>query len=298
MVIQMTSLQGSIGRDLRSAGWHGSRSGSGPARALPAALRGRCHARRFSGGAGWVCDRIAVWRAFSIGLKPTGSADPYGLRRTALGLVALLVEGELSMDLRPLLQEALRLQPIPCDADKVFRKFCILWAIACHLVERQRLAPRCGGGRRQRPQPRPHGGLAERQRSAEAGQDANWASVLDAYSRCARILPKDLPPQALRPDLYTEPAVQALHEALDRLPSGQDAAELAERLGRLQPIITRFFDDVMVNDPDEVIRSARQALMQRVAGLASGIAGPVPAGRLLSGRMGGEGQHRAGGLPG
>ena len=54
---------------------------------------------------------------FSIGLKPTASKDPYALRRAALGVLRILIEGELDHDLRALLATAVALQPGVKEAD-------------------------------------------------------------------------------------------------------------------------------------------------------------------------------------
>lgn len=49
---------------------------------------------------------------FAIGQPPTASKDPYGLRRAALGVLRILIEGGLSLDLRALLRQALDAQPV------------------------------------------------------------------------------------------------------------------------------------------------------------------------------------------
>ena len=48
---------------------------------------------------------------FTLGKKPTGSKDPFGLRRQALGLVRILIEGQIDLDLETMLIEAAKLQP-------------------------------------------------------------------------------------------------------------------------------------------------------------------------------------------
>jgi glycyl-tRNA synthetase beta chain len=48
---------------------------------------------------------------FAIGHKPTGDKDPYGLRRAALGIVRILVEKQLDLDLRTLIKKAVGLLP-------------------------------------------------------------------------------------------------------------------------------------------------------------------------------------------
>ena len=45
---------------------------------------------------------------FGIGQGPTGDKDPYALRRTALGVLRIVIEGKLSLDIRRLIQEALK----------------------------------------------------------------------------------------------------------------------------------------------------------------------------------------------
>ena len=101
MVIEMTSLQGLMGREYaRRAG-----EPEGVAETLY-----HYYLPRFPGDALpegrpalalGIADRLdSLAGLFSAGLKPTGSTDPYGLRRTAAGLVQVLVEKEARFDLR------------------------------------------------------------------------------------------------------------------------------------------------------------------------------------------------------
>jgi glycyl-tRNA synthetase beta subunit len=71
-----------------------------------------------------------------------------------------------------------------------------------------------------------------------------------------------------------EPASQALQAALDSLPPGPCASvdDLMSSLTRLAGLITAFFDQVLVMDPDEALRRSRLALAGRVAALARGVA--------------------------
>ena len=105
----------------------------------------------------------------------------------------------------------------------------------------------------------------------EAVQEANWLAVLQAYSRCGRIT-KDLETLPLQPERYQEPAVAALYAALEGGGPIHEVGELVSALSTLQPRVAGFFDDVLVNDPDPAVRSARQALVQKVVSLAQGVA--------------------------
>jgi glycyl-tRNA synthetase beta subunit len=82
--------------------------------------------------------------------------------------------------------------------------------------------------------------------------------VRDAYGRCVRIA-GSTPPGAIDPALLTEPAERDLAEALGHPPGTlEQAAELA-------PVVTRFFDAVLVMAPDEALRQNRLTLVADVA---------------------------------
>jgi glycyl-tRNA synthetase beta chain len=49
---------------------------------------------------------------FAIGQKPSGTKDPFGLRRAAIGVLRILIEKKLDLDLRALVARAVALQPV------------------------------------------------------------------------------------------------------------------------------------------------------------------------------------------
>jgi glycyl-tRNA synthetase len=269
MVVEITSLQGILG-ELYALN-------SGVSALVAAAIREH-YLPRYAGDACpegqlgrilGLADRLdSLAGLFSVGLKPTGSADPYGLRRTALGLVALLVEGQMSLDLRPLLQAALEQQPIASDKATDILAFLsdrlLIWLKdkgLRHDVVEAAVSTQAHN---------PFGAYQASTALQAALAQPNWTALLQAYSRCARIT-KDSAPLEIEPSLYVEPAVAALHRAVSSTPQPQNVAELVVALGELQPAIDRFFEEVLVNDPDEKVRQARQALVQRVVALGRGV---------------------------
>jgi len=65
-----------------------------------------------------IADKIdTLMGIFAIGMKPTGSKDPFSLRRAALGVLRIIIEGELSLDLKALLQNAATGLKDKVDAD-------------------------------------------------------------------------------------------------------------------------------------------------------------------------------------
>ena len=272
MVVEMTSLQGILGEI------YARETGTDPE--VAQALREH-YLPRYAGDATptlelgrvvGLCDRLdSLAGLFAIGLKPTGSADPYGLRRTALGLVALVVEGKLSLDLRPLLARALELQPV-AFGEQVQKE--VLGFVADRLLVwlkekglRHDVVEAAVSARSHDP----YGAFLSASALQEAVHRPDWLATLQAYSRCGRIT-KDLERLPLQPERYQEPSVAALYTALEGVGSVGEVSDLVSALESLRPRVDAFYDDVLVNDPDLVVRSARQALVQKVVSLAEGVA--------------------------
>jgi glycyl-tRNA synthetase beta chain len=185
-------------------------------------------------------DTLAV--AFGRGLEPTGSRDPFGLRRAAAGLVAIALHRGYTLDPPALVGERAaaflldRLEPMLLD-DGI-------------TVEEVRAARGSGVL-----EPVAVAALARALHAfAGPGRDA----VRDAYGRCVRIA-GSTPPGTVDPALLTEPEERDLAAALDHPP------ETLEQAAELAPAVTRFFDDVLVMAPDEAVRRNRLTLVANVA---------------------------------
>ncbi len=278
MVIEMTSLQGIMGREYARA--------QGEPDPVAQALFEQ-YLPRFAGDAlpqtepGLVlalADRLdSLVGLFAVGLKPTGSADPYGLRRAALGLVHILLGRGVPFRLRWALEQAARLQPVPVPPEAVDE----VWAFVVdrlrgvlkdeeglpHDVVEAVLAEQADD---------PYAAAQAARALARAVQAPDWPQVLTAYARAARIVRGLAETYPLAPERYTEPAAQELYAAWQRAVEQVQAAPTVETLvavlRELQPAIHRFFEEILVMAPDEELRRARLALVQRVAALARGIA--------------------------
>jgi glycyl-tRNA synthetase len=102
----------------------------------------------------------------------------------------------------------------------------------------------------------------------------DWSVLLDNYARCVRIT-RDQPAFELDTATLHEEATlelyQAFEEAESTLDPSSDVDELLTTFRSLVDPIQTFFDDVLVMAEDPDVRKARLALLQRIAGLASGI---------------------------
>ena len=216
---------------------------------------------------------------FAVGLAPSGSADPYHLRRDALGLVHNLIVHRQPFSVREGLAMAARLLPVPVsetalDETAAFVRERLRGVLrdegfAFDVVDAVLSSPRGDDPYRAR--------VAVEQLGRWVARE-DWSSILDAYARCVRILrtaPPDLDLSAVEPARLVEPAAQALYaayaKAAAQLSPESDVDELLNAFHPLVPPITTFFDQVLVMDKDTALKRNRLALLRHIADLAAGI---------------------------
>lgn len=220
---------------------------------------------------------------FGVGEKPSGDRDPFALRRHALGVIRMLVERELGLDLEALFALALPafgsriVDPRAALAEFTYER------LAGSLREQGYSAHEVDAVLSLRPQR-----LAEVSRRLAAVRAfaamPEAASLAAANKRIANILRKSdaKPAAAIDASRLVEAAEQDLHGALrqvqpqtdSRFDQGEYAASLLE-LAVLKAPVDAFFDSVMVNADDPALRANRLALltalhatMNRVADLS------------------------------
>ena len=278
MVIEMTSLQGVMGEIYARAG--------GEPQEVATALReqylpksaGDANPATPTGLALSLADKLdSLVGLFAVGAIPTGSADPFGLRRAALGVVYNLLETGTSFDIRAGQEMAAALQPVNVTAASLEETATFiarrLQGVLAEMGYPFDVVEAVLAARGSNPM------AARRAADALAAmvREPNWGDAFTAYARTARItraLPERLP---LNPAAYAEPVEQALHDAAARAAQALDAAVepaaiLGEQLRALQGPINAYFDKVLVNAEDPGLRAARLALVQQIAALPAPVA--------------------------
>ncbi len=270
MVVEMTSLQGIMGRE------YAKLSGENSVVANALAEQYDRAPESVVGAVISLADRFdSLSGLFAVGLAPTGSADPWALRRAALGIVETLIKHQASFSLRAALEAAARLQPVTVEAKALDDAHAFI-------VGRERVALLDQGLRYDLVD----AVLATRgddpfvaKQSIEAlvkeVAKPDWTSTLDNYARCVRIVRdlKDTLPLDIARD--NDPNTQALYRAYDaaRKSIGPQSTieEFFSALVPMIPVIQTFFDKVLVMHEDQAIRQTRQALLQRIWHLADEI---------------------------
>lgn len=223
-----------------------------------------------------LADRLdTIFAFFRVGLVPSGSEDPFALRRNALAIVRIALEGRLPLNLGEL---ALRLsdlldeegyKPAGASGDPVD-----------FILERLRYYGRTVDGLRDdvmlavlKPTPRPQLNLLTLYDKMKALQAITarpeFAPLIVGFKRAHRIVEKEnWQLDEVNPALFQHPSEVELHKALEEarlqvpfaIEQGNFEAAL-EGLVRLKPPIDAFFAGVMVNTDDQGIRANRLSLL-------------------------------------
>jgi glycyl-tRNA synthetase beta chain len=233
-----------------------------------------------------LADKLdSVVGMFSAGERPTGSRDPLGLRRQAQGIVKILVDlPELTgLDRRPRLGPLLAraAQPFHADAEVMSAVGSFMSDRLSYLLEQRGFDVRSVRAVL-------HADIAdtsplEAKRKLEAlTQMAGSPSLLGVATLLKRV--KNISKGVAAPTsnangLLTEPAEKALVAALETsAPAIRAAAERSDyreafaSVAALQPMVAKFFDDVLVMAEDERVRAARVGLVAMMRDLILEIA--------------------------
>ncbi|KXV71783.1 glycine--tRNA ligase subunit beta [Acetobacter cerevisiae] len=226
-----------------------------------------------------LADRFDMLAAFfAAGEKPSGSGDPFGLRRAALGIIRLIRENGLRLDLVKLFLLAAEALP------ESLRDAPDLALLPQFMAERLRVQLRSEGARYDCLAAISTGNtdtditrlLARAQALETMLETEDGKNLLAATRRAANILRiedrKDGPHEgAPDPALFAQPEEQALAATLDRVEPAVEKAFAEERFtdamreaASLRAPLDKFFEDVTVNAPDAPLRLNRLRLLSRL----------------------------------
>lgn len=208
---------------------------------------------------------------FGINERPTGSQDPYSLRRQAIGIARILLEKNLHLSIERIVEEAVGYYQVELSEDtkpalREFFKGRIEVLLENKGYEQDILDAVLATGELD---------IIDILKRAEViatfRESRDFNRVYPALNRVLRILP-DTPPTEVNPNLLGDVAEKELAVAISdaelELQNAVDErayAQLLCQLGNLQPAIDRFFDEVLVMAEHAEVRSNRLALLNSIA---------------------------------
>jgi glycyl-tRNA synthetase beta chain len=236
--------------------------------------------RNLTGCAISVADKLdSIVACFSVGAIPTGSSDPFALRRAALGIVKIILEKSLPLSISAAISaaaRALRRHPPNIEVDAATEK-----QVLDFMLERARyiLRERRGFAYDEINAAFAAGAddlvdASERVAALKAiRRTKNFSPLAAAFKRIRNILEKsagagDKGQRGVNTELLKEPAERDLYVAAQKI--GEEATrrkrarkyrEALEKISELRPAVDLFFDKVLVMAEDENLRRNRVALL-------------------------------------
>lgn len=207
-----------------------------------------------------IADKIdTVCAVFAAGKKPTGSSDPLGVRRAALGVIKTILDGELKIDVDKYIKEALKLLPIQRDcADEVKEFFVQRMIIFLADKYNKNVLEACS-------KKNPLKDIADYVQRVQVVSEMNSPQLNENANRVIRIL-KDSTGENVNEKYFVEPIEKILYNAINNIDENVNYNKYLEELESLNSTVSKFFEDVLVMDKDENVKNNRIALLSLLKG--------------------------------
>ena len=218
-----------------------------------------------------IADKIdTIVGYFGINEKPTGSQDPYSLRRQAIGILRVLQKLDFSVSFSALVEKTIELYKVNLSEntkvevlDFVRGRLKVLLQTKGYVPDEIEVVLATG-----------EIDVSDIEKRIQAVSNfrssANFSQVYPAFNRVLRILPDSLPKE-IDPDLFEDDAEQKLSSLiigmdadLNKLIKSQNYDKLLIKLSALQPAIDQFFDQVLVMAEDLDVRQNRFTLLNAI----------------------------------
>lgn len=277
LVFEFTELQGYIGADYArvsgevEAVCEGIKEHYFPLNAESETAKGK------EGQIVGIADKIdTIAAVFAEGKKPTGSSDPLGVRRAALGIIRTILANNLKIDLVQLIEETLLNLPVQFEGSSIVDKFkkaagdCvgrvsgkvtaeinefIVQRLIIFLSENypKNVLEACAANKN------PLVDLTDYVERVKVVSTLDAPAMLESANRVSRLLKEPVSATVNR-NLFNVPAENMLLEQINTV-NAKDYEQYLKQLQEINPSVEKFFNDVLVMDKDEKIKQNRLALL-------------------------------------
>lgn len=202
-----------------------------------------------------IADKLDnICAVFASGKKPTGSSDPLGVRRAALGIIKTIIENNLEINLSELIKLTLELLPVDVDCQADVEEF-IIQRLTIFLSEtyKKDILEGCLIGN-------PLEKLSDYIKRVQAVSEFDSPMTIENANRVIRIL-KDSSFDIVDEDLFQYDEERNLYSAVKSIQTTDNYSEYLKQLVGLNSKVDAFFDKVLVMDKDENIKNNRIGLL-------------------------------------
>lgn len=255
LVFEFTELQGFIGSDYARVSGENNKVVQGikehyfPLNAESETAKG------IEGQIVGIADKIdTVCAVFAAGKKPTGSSDPLGVRRAALGVIKTILDANLKINIDKYIKESLKLLPVQKDCATEINEFFVQRMIIL-LSDKynKNILEACS-------MKNPLTDISDYVERVEIVSNLNSAQLVENANRVTRIL-KDTEASNVNEKYFVEQIEKTLYNKITEIKENVDYKTYLTELEELNPTVTNFFEEVLVMDKDENIKNNRIALL-------------------------------------
>ncbi len=278
LVFEFTELQGFIGADYARVSGESDNVAEGiKEHYFPLNAESET-AKTYEGQIVGIADKIDnICAVFAEGKKPTGSSDPLGVRRAALGIIRTILTNNLKIDITELVNATLLLLPVAIKGEGITEKVkniagsCVnrvsgkvtddiyeffIQRLIIFLSDKypKNVLEACASNKN------PLKDLTDYIKRVEAVSKLNSPAMLECANRVMRILKEDGKKQVNK-DLFKEPSEGMLLNQIKTVDENANYDTYLAQLESINPSVEKFFNDVLVMDKDENVKENRLALL-------------------------------------
>lgn len=278
LVFEFTELQGFIGSDYARVSGETSEVVEGVKEHYFPLNAESETAKAIEGQIVGIADKMdTISAVFAEGKKPTGSSDPLGVRRAALGIIRTVLANNLKIDLSKLIIETLVLLPVATKGDSFVDKVKTIAGSCVNRVSGQvsdeindfivqrliiflsdkysrNVLEACAASKN------PLEDLTDYIERVKALSTLDCPPLLESANRVIRIL-KEESKKSVDKGLFKEPAENMLYQQIQTVQESSPYAIYLSQLEDINPSVEKFFNDVLVMDNDEKVKENRLALL-------------------------------------
>lgn len=203
-----------------------------------------------------IADKVdTVCAVFTGGKIPTGSSDPLGVRRAALGIIKTIINKHLNIDLSELIKKDFEL----LNAEKIekvkefFIQRLVIFMSDSYAKNVLEACSKCD----------PLKNLCDYVERVEALTEfvkTQNQGLIDSANRVSKLV-KDNVSDTVNENLFVQEEEKALYEAVKSIPSTLTHKEMIAALDKINPVVVNFFEHVLVMDKDENVKQNRLAIL-------------------------------------
>ena len=222
-----------------------------------------------------IADKMdTIVGCFGVGLVPTGTADPFGLRRQALGIIRIILEKKYPISLRGLIEESERhlKEKMERPVEKVKEEVLDFFRVRYQNFLLDKGYP---FDVTEAVISNSFGELLDIQHRIDALRTArewkDFGSIVIGFKRAMNILKGLTSTMEINPPLFSEPVEKNLYQSflkarenISRFLSQKDYETALLEMTQMKKPIDEFFDGVMVMVEDETVRNNRLALLDEI----------------------------------